>query len=108
TGVDNKPGDVLVVVPDGGEGVAVVIECRDESSPAGRRPINDAVEKALRERGACRGIYLARNQAGLALEIGDWAEGVSAAGPWVATTIPHLVTALRFSVALERVQRTLA
>jgi hypothetical protein len=41
----------------------------------------------------------------LVKEIGEWAEGSSDAGRWVACTHEHLVTAVRFLLAQERLQR---
>ncbi len=110
-GVDNHPGDVLVTAALSGlaeDYATIVIECRDRADAAGRKPIGDAMDSALRYRNAHRGIFLARGREGLANEVGDWAEGTAENGPWVATTAEHLVTALRFSFAMERVSRVAA
>ncbi len=58
----------------------------------------------MSERAANAAIYLSRTAAGLGKELGDWAEGESDHGPWVATTHPHLHTAVRFLIALHRLR----
>jgi hypothetical protein len=58
----------------------------------------------MSQRGANAGIYLSHTAAGLAREIGDWCEGVTALGPWIATTHNHLHTAVRFLIAQERLR----
>ena len=110
-GTDNHPGDILVTAALSGlaeDQATMMIECRDRADAAGRKPIGDAMDSALRYRNAHRGIFLARGREGLAKEVGDWAEGTAEHGPWVATTAEHLVTALRFSFAMERLSRVAA
>jgi len=41
----------------------------------------------------------------LAQEIGDWAEGVSESGYWIATTHPFLIIAIRFLVIQQRLNK---
>ena len=101
-GIDNKPGDVtLVVSPQSlvGAHLKIVIETRDRQNQIGRKPINDAMEKSMCERAASYRIYLSRDRAGLRKEIGDWAEGECASGSWIATTGENLLTAVRVLIA---------
>jgi hypothetical protein len=55
--------------------------------------------------GANSAIYVSKTRAGLAKEIGEWAEGSSDAGPWVACSHEHLVTAVRFLVVQDRLRQ---
>lgn len=107
TGSDNKPGDVVVTLTEsvfcGGE-CRIVIEARNRDSAKGRKAIAEDLAKKMAERSANAAIYLSRTQAGLAREIGDWSEGESELGPWVATTHEHLLTAIRFLVAMQRLR----
>src|SRR2546422_7304167 len=93
-GPDNRPGDILVVVPAQlGEEAAfrIVVEARDrESQPLGRKQVTDALNRAMAERNANAAIYLSRSMDGLAKEIGDWADGSCGQGPYVATTVDNL------------------
>ncbi|MGH9895111.1 MAG: hypothetical protein ACREA0_24635 [bacterium] len=56
----------------------------------------------MTERSADAGIYLSRSTQGLGLEIGEWGEGASSRGPWVATTPHHLKIAIRLLVVQHR------
>jgi hypothetical protein len=105
-GVDNQPGDVLVVSrdPDGND-LSVIVEARDHQSPYGRKVISDSLNEAMAKRAAKAAIYVSKTRPGLAKEIGEWAEGSCSAGRWVACTHEHLVTAIRFLVAQEQLQR---
>jgi len=107
-GGDNRPGDVLVKVREsalGPEGLTIVLEVRDRQTPMGRKAITDALNDAMAERGSGGAVYLSRARDGLAREIGDWAEGTCAHGPWIACTDEHLTTAVRFLVAQEGLAR---
>jgi hypothetical protein len=69
----------------------------------GRKAISVDMASKLAQRGADAGIYLPRTQDGLSLrEIGEWAEGASDQGPWVACTHQHLITAVRFLIVQRR------
>ncbi len=106
-GADNKPGDVVISVPDstfGGSEFRIVIEARNRDSAKGRKAIAEDLDKKMVERSANAAIYLSRTEAGLAREIGDWSEGESELGPWVATTQDHLLTAVRFLIAMQRLR----
>jgi hypothetical protein len=44
------------------------------------------MRKAMAERNATSAIYLSKTAAGLAVEVGEWADGTTDAGPFVAPT----------------------
>jgi hypothetical protein len=75
--------------------MSIVVEVRDGGSRAkGRKAISADMAEKLAQRGANAGIYLSRTQDGLSLrEIGEWAEGASDRGTWVACT-QHYVASL--------------
>ena len=103
-GPDNKPGDV--VVDFGGDPAGcrlkIVVEARHRGNPVGRKAISDNLSSAMDERNANAGVYVSATSDGLAKEIGDWAEGQSSKGRFVACLNEHLVTAVRFLAAWER------
>jgi tetrahydromethanopterin S-methyltransferase subunit B len=106
-GVDNQPGDVVITVRGDGliaDPISIVVEVRDRGSRAmGRKAISADMAAKMAERGANAGIYLSRTQDGLSLrEIGEWAEGTSDRGLWVACTQQHLITAVRFLIVQRR------
>jgi hypothetical protein len=106
-GVDNQPGDILITLRGDGllsEPMSIVVEVRDRGSRAlGRKVISAEMVTKLAQRNADAGIYLSRTQDGLSLrEIGEWAEGTSDRGPWVACTHQHLITAVRFLIVQRR------
>ena len=108
-GRDNRPGDVLLVVPpvlaesDHEAPLRVVLEARDrDSQPLGRRQLSETLAKAMAERGAGAAIYVSRSPDGFAKEIGDWAEGACDRGRFIATTEHNVLTAVRFLVAQHR------
>lgn len=106
-GGDNQPGDVVITVRGDGliaEPMSIVVEVRDRGSRAiGRKAITADMASKLAQRCANAGIYLSRTQDGLSLrEIGEWAEGVSDRGLWVACTQQHLITAVRFLIVQRR------
>lgn len=106
-GPDNKPGDVIVDVPESalcGVDLRLVIEARDRTDGKGRTAISKDMETKMAERSANAGIYLTKTSDGLAKGIGDWAEGESAYGPWVAATHDHLHTAVRFLITIKRLE----
>jgi hypothetical protein len=57
----------------------------------------------MAERGANAGIYVSKQLDGLGKEIGDWAEGATGPGPFVACSHLNLFTALRFLIVQERI-----
>ena len=105
-GPDNQPGDVVIKISQlsaTGIPLRIVVEVRDRQTPTGRMAISNDVAGAMSERGANAGVYLSRTQDGLGKEIGEWAEGTCEYGRFVACTHGHLITALRFLIALEHV-----
>lgn len=108
-GTDNKPGDIVVSLPaDGllGTSLIIVIETRHRQSPAGRKVITDALAKAMAERKASAALYVSKTHAGFAAEIGEWADGTTDSGPFVACTHENLPIALRWLVIQKRIART--
>jgi len=106
-GPDNRPGDVIVTLPDTsvcGVDLCLVIEARDRKDGKGHKAISDDMDTKMAERSANAGIYLTKTQAGLSKGVGDWAEGQSDHGPWVATTHEHLHTAVRFLITVKRLE----
>jgi len=103
-GPDNRPGDILIKFGDTSvaAGLVLVVEARDRSTPLGRRAIADVANKAMAERGATAAIYLSHYRDGLAAEVGEWAEGVSDRGSWIASTHGQLLVAIRFMLLLHR------
>src|SRR5262245_4860336 len=71
----------------------------------GRQAISNCMNEAMAKRRANSAIYVGKTRVGLAKEIGEWAEGSCEAGRWVACTHEHLVTALRFLMAQDRLQQ---
>jgi hypothetical protein len=106
-GGDNRPGDVLLTLTGTSictTDVRLIIEARDRKTPVGRKGLSDDMTVKMTERSANAAIYLSRGPDGLAREVGDWCEGESESGPWVATTDQHLLTAIRFVLALHRLR----
>ncbi len=104
-GGDNHPGDVLVVVPSDGmlaAPLAIVVEAKDTQAAAGRKAVSDRLDRAMAERKANAAVYVTRNGDGLAREIGDWAEGNTERGPFVACTNSNLLIAVRWLVIQKR------
>jgi hypothetical protein len=83
----------------------LIIEAKDQQSPAGRTAISGCLDIAMAKREANMAIYVSKARDGLAKEIGEWAEGSSSKGRWVACTHEHLITAVRFLVVQERLQQ---
>ncbi|MHC5723052.1 MAG: hypothetical protein ACYTXY_02655 [Nostoc sp.] len=105
-GTDNKPGDIIVNITSTsvvGTDLSIVIVARDRGSDAwGRKRISEHLTKAMTERQANAAIFLSHSREGLAQEIGEWAEGQSGQGGWVATTHEFLNTAIRFILIEQR------
>jgi hypothetical protein len=105
-GNDNKSGDVLVVIPSlSGEAVMIVVEVRSRATPLGRKAISAGLARAMDQRTAAGAVYVSATRDGLAQEIGDWAEGETSGGPFVAACEEHLVTAIRFVAAQIQIAR---
>ena len=107
-GGDNRPGDVLVVVTRGslaGEPLRIAIEARDRQERLGRKAIADTMVEAIREREGDCGIYVSATRSGLGADIGDFAEGETEAGRFVACTHGNLPVALRLLIVQARLDR---
>jgi hypothetical protein len=105
-GGDNDTGDILVKLTSKSLATAeltIVIEARNRpSKPFGRQAITQHLNSAMLRRDANAAIFLSYERSGLALEIGDWAEGVCGHGFWIATTHNFLIIAIRFLTILQR------
>jgi len=104
-GADNRPGDVLVIVPPDEMSAApltIIIEAKDVQSGRGRKAVSVMLEERMAERRANAAIYVTRNRKGLARELGDWAEGATERGPFIACTDPNLLIALRWLIIRKR------
>jgi hypothetical protein len=110
-GADNRPGDVLVIAPPNGTfpaPLAIIVEAKDTQSALGRKVLSDTLDRAMAERRANAAVYVARNRKGLARELGDWAEGSTEHGPFVACTNANLLIALRWLIIQKRLAETRA
>jgi hypothetical protein len=105
-GADNRPGDVVLRV-DGdsllAEPVTVVVEAKDKQNCAGRKTITDILSRAMAERNANAAVYVTKARDGLAVEIGDWAEGTTDRGPFVACINENLALAVRWLLIHKRI-----
>lgn len=104
-GADNQPGDVVVCFgPKSivGRELVLVIEARDRTEGKGLKRVNDDLEAAMRQRNGTCALYVGRTPAGFAKEIGEWADGRCQSGPFVACVDGLLEAALRYVVALVR------
>jgi len=100
-GDDKKPGDIIVTVPVIGfteKPYSVVIEAKDDERQVGRKAISKDITQKIQERSADAGIYVKKNSEQFAREVGDWAEGTTAFGPFIATTKENMITAVRFLI----------
>ncbi|AUT02865.1 hypothetical protein CLI64_22030 [Nostoc sp. CENA543] len=108
-GNDKDTGDILVKFTSKSLAaieLSIVIEARNRpSKPFGRQAIAQHLQQAMLRRSANAAIFLSYSREGLAQEIGDWAEGVTEAGYWIATTQPFLIVAIRFLVIQQRVNQ---
>ncbi|MBL1200950.1 MAG: hypothetical protein FWK04_18165 [Nostoc sp. GBBB01] len=108
-GHDGDTGDILVKLTNKSLAaieLSIVIEVRNRpSKPFGRQAITQHLQEAMVRRSANSAIFLSYSREGLAQEIGDWAEGVSESGYWIATTHPFLIIAIRFLVIQQRLNK---
>ncbi len=108
-GQDGDTGDILVKLTNKSLvaiELSIVIEVRSRpSKPFGRQAIAQHLQSAMVRRSANSAIFLSYSREGLAQEIGDWAEGVSESGYWIATTHPFLIIAIRFLVIQQRLNK---
>jgi ElaB/YqjD/DUF883 family membrane-anchored ribosome-binding protein len=104
-GGDHQPGDILVRFGSDslfGRELILVIEARDRSDSRGLKRVADDLEAAMRQRNGSAALYVGRTSAAFAKEIGDWIDGRSLSGPYVACVDGLLEAALRYVVALVR------
>lgn len=104
-GVDNQPGDVVVrFAPTSmtGRQLTVVVEARDRADAKGLKRVTADLEVAMQRRQATAAVYVGRTPAAFAKEIGDWADGRGESGPFIACVDGSLELAMRFIVALVR------
>jgi gas vesicle protein len=107
-GQDNQPGDFILEVSPNSllpNPFSIVVEVRNRQNAVGRKSISDTMAKAMETRGATAAIYVSKTRDGLAQEIGEWAEGISGRGPWVACAHDNLLTAIRFLIVQERLSK---
>ena len=100
-GPKNFPGDFVLKLKDtaiGAAGLKFVIEARDREDGWGKARITEHMNDALKQWNGNYGIYVSKTQAGLAQEIGEWLELSCESGPFMACTVEHLRTALRFAL----------
>jgi hypothetical protein len=105
TGPDNQPGDATITFHDDssiGMNLTIVVEAKDQQTPAGRKRIVDTLERAMATRNAAAGLYISKTEAGLGKDVSGWAEGTCRRGPYVATTDDGLILAVRWLVQLHR------
>lgn len=108
-GVDNRPGDILIKMPANGVvgmPLLIVVEARDRQSAVGRKVISDTLSRAMAERKATGAVYLSKTMAGLAAEVGEWADGTADSGPFVACTHENLSIAIRWLIIQNRLTQT--
>jgi hypothetical protein len=104
-GTDNQPGDVVVRFAQtslAGRALTVVVEARDRADAKGLKRVTADLESAMRQRQASAAVYVGRSPAAFAKEIGEWADGRSESGPFIACVDGSLELAMRFIVALVR------
>lgn len=98
---DNDTGDFVVLMRDPVQPdrvFKVAIEAKDDQKELGRKRLADNVRKVLGVRQADAAIWLCKTQAGLAQEVGEWADGMLEDGRrWTACTVEHLHAAMRWA-----------
>lgn len=108
-GSDGDTGDIVVKLTNKSLvaiELSIVIEVRSRpSKPFGRQAIAQHLQLAMVRRSTSSAIFLSYSREGLAQEIGDWAEGISESGYWIATTHPFLIIAIRFLVIQQRLNK---
>ena len=104
-GADNQPGDIVVRFAQtsiAGRALNVVVEGRDRTDAKGLKRVTADLEAAMRQRQATAAVYVGRTTAAFAREIGEWADGRCESGPFIACVDGSLDLAMRFIVALVR------
>ena len=104
-GTDNQPGDVVVRFTQtsiAGRALTVVVEARDRADAKGVKRVTADLEAAMRQRQATAAVYVGRTSVAFAKEIGEWTDGRGESGPFIACVDGSLELAMRFIVALVR------
>lgn len=107
-GVDNKSGDFCIsftkpVSPF--YGMTLVVEAKNDSTSKGFKRIKEIMQGCMQQRSASSGIFVSNTQEGLAQEVGDWYEGTTEEGSWIATRPDYLIVAIRYLLSLELLQK---
>jgi hypothetical protein len=106
-GGDNKAGDfVLKLRPDGISAIdlTIVIEAKNQQTAKGRVPVKDAIGKAMAHRGAQVGIYVVKEEGGLAAEISNFHHGDSEHGTYFACAADNVGFMLRLAIFVARLR----
>ena len=82
--------------------LTVVVEARDRADAKGLKRVTADLEGAMRQRQATAAVYVGRTPAAFAKEIGEWSDGRCESGPFIACVDGSLELAMRFIVALVR------
>lgn len=98
-GDDGNPGDILVNLPPGAmqAETRLVVEAKNDEKGRADKRLGDAAEDALEERQGDAYVFSAGNANALGKTVPDLTQGRTSAGPWVACTHEHLVSALRLA-----------
>jgi hypothetical protein len=67
----------------------------------GRKALASTAANAISQRDATFALFVSRTPAGLAAEIGEWAEGSCDGGRWIAVDDAHLETVRSIDVPAE-------
>lgn len=110
TGTDNEPGDTVVKVPMlPGDDMKICVESKNESTPRGTKWISDKLTISMDHRDCQTGLWITKTTHGLSeKQIGDWALSSNSKGPWLATTIDNIETALTRLWSEEAIRRSKA
>ena len=103
---DNRPGDFVITLPEGvlEKPYVIAVEAKSDGEERGRKRIKDSLDRAMAHRRAEAAVFVTKTLDGLAEEIGEWYEGSSSRGPFVACTFNHLTTALRLLMVQRHIQ----
>ena len=90
-----------------GDDMRIVIESKDEDDTArGIKSIDDRLVKAMQLRQCDTGLWICKTEGGLSpTQIGSWGQSKNSIGPWLATTVDNVTTALIYLRAMELVSR---
>lgn len=98
TGPDNKIGDVLLTFEDERVPFSIIVEAKNHTTRNyGKTTAREDADGAIRRRGARAAVIVVPDASAFTKEMGDWREGSSSAGPWIATTLELVCLAVRVS-----------